>query len=161
MAGLEAEGTNNRECARERTDTKPGSVGFVGATRGESPITNGVSEDHRAGERKAELLTELRRRVLEKFNASVQPRDRLVLAPDACPPLPRGVHLLPCQPKEPPIAIDECSVVTDVDGFIRAELRELHARLHSPVQIRGGWGVFAILDRLRQVGLELEIVSPN
>jgi len=61
------------------------------------------------------------------------------------------------EPKSPPVAIDVCSVVVDVGKFIRTELAELDARLHSPVQIRGGWGVFTILDRLRQVGLELEI----
>lgn len=44
-----------------------------------------------------------------------------------------------------------------MEKFIQAELRELDARLHSPVQIRGGWGVFTILDRLRQAGLDLEI----
>jgi hypothetical protein len=57
----------------------------------------------------------------------------------------------------PPIAIDVCSIVVDVEKFIQTELAELDARLHSPIQIRGGWGVFTILDRLRQVGLELEI----
>jgi hypothetical protein len=47
--------------------------------------------------------------------------------------------------------------VTDVEKFIRAELGELNARLHSPVQTRGGWGAFTILERLRQVGVELEL----
>jgi hypothetical protein len=71
--------------------------------------------------------------------------------------LPRGVRLVRYEPKPPPIAIDVCSIVVDVERFIQTELAELDARLHSPIQIRGGWGVFTILDRLRQVGLELEI----
>ena len=49
------------------------------------------------------------------------------------------------------------SVVVNLDAFLRAELRELGSRLHNPVQIRGGFGVFAILDRLRQAGLNVEI----
>lgn len=72
--------------------------------------------------------------------------------------LPLGIRLVRYEPKEPPVAIDLASVVYDVDKFIQVELRELEARLCSPVQIRGGWGVYAILDRLRQVGVELEIV---
>jgi hypothetical protein len=71
--------------------------------------------------------------------------------------LPHGVRLVRYEPKPPPIAIDVCSIVVDVEKFIQTELAELDARLHSPIQIRGGWGVFTILDRLRQVGLELEI----
>jgi hypothetical protein len=71
--------------------------------------------------------------------------------------LPRGVRLVRYEPKPPPIAIDVCSIVVDVERFIQTELAELDARLHSPIQIRGGWGVFTILDRLRQVGLDLEI----
>jgi hypothetical protein len=78
-------------------------------------------------------------------------------AAPSCPPLPPGVRLISYNPKSPPVAIDVCSVVTDVEKFIRAELGELNARLHSPVQIRGGWGAFTILERLRQVGVELEL----
>jgi hypothetical protein len=78
-------------------------------------------------------------------------------APNQCPALPLGVRMVRYEPKSPPVSIDVCSVVVDVEKFIRTELRELDARLHAPTQIRGGWGVFTILDRLRQVGLELEI----
>jgi hypothetical protein len=148
--------------------TKPGFDGFVAPPPGKSPIRpRSLSDRHllaREREQKAELLTELtrrRRKAIDKLNTMVQPQDRLVVAPDFCPFLPRGVRLIRYQPKEPPIGIDVCSVVTDVDRFIRAELRELDGRLNNPVQIRGGWGVFAILERLRQAGLELEIVPPQ
>jgi hypothetical protein len=148
--------------------TKPGFDGFVGPPCGKSRIRpRSVSDHHllaREREQKAELLTELtrrRRKAIEKLNTMVEPQDRLVLAPDACPPLPQGVRLVRYQPKEPPIGIDLCSVVTNVDKFIRFELRELDGRLNNPVQIRDGWGVFAILERLRQAGLELEIVPPQ
>ena len=56
-----------------------------------------------------------------------------------CPLLPRGVRLVRFEPKPGPVAIDVCSVVVDVEKFIRAELAELNSRLHSPAQIRGGW----------------------
>jgi hypothetical protein len=80
-----------------------------------------------------------------------------VCAPLNCPPLPMGLRLIRYVPKTPPVKLDDSSSVTNLKTFLDAELRELGARLHSPVQIRGGYGVFAILDRLRQVGLEIEI----
>jgi hypothetical protein len=44
-----------------------------------------------------------------------------------------------------------------VDKFIGRYLAELDARLHSPVQIRGGGSVFEILTKLAEAGLELAI----
>jgi hypothetical protein len=73
------------------------------------------------------------------------------------PRLPKGVRLISYEPKTAPVAIDVCSVVIDVERFIGQELIALDARLHNPIQIRGGHGVFMILERLRQVGLELSI----
>lgn len=84
-------------------------------------------------------------------------QDDQALPSRTLPCLPCGVRLLRYQPKAPPVTIDVCSVVVDVERFLQAELRELDARLHSPVQIRAGHGVFTILDRLRQIGVELEI----
>jgi hypothetical protein len=85
-----------------------------------------------------------------------------VYAPPNCPPLPRGLKLVRYIPRIPPIKLDDgYSSITNVAKFIDSELRELYARLYSPVQIRGGYGVFVILDRLRQVGLEIEIVAPE
>jgi hypothetical protein len=107
----------------------------------------------------AEYLARRRAEAIEKLNRMVEPEDRIRNAPKECPPLPAGVRLVGYRPKTAPVAIDVCSVVTDVDRFIRSELGELDARLHNPGQIRGGFGVFAILERLRQAGLQLEIVS--
>ncbi|SRR5581483_3630305 len=75
--------------------------------------------------------------------------------------LPRGIRLIHWQPKQPPVMIESYAVVTDVQKFIAAQLRELDARLHAPVQIRGGFGIFTILDWLAQCGVELEIVHPH
>ncbi len=80
-------------------------------------------------------------------------------APRKCPPLPRGVRLVRYSPKSPPVAVDVCSIVTNVERFIMSHLWELDARLHNPVQIRAGGSVFEILAKLREVGVELEIDS--
>jgi hypothetical protein len=80
--------------------------------------------------------------------------------PSSCPPLPRGVRLVRYQPKTPPVAIQVVSIANDIDKFLRHYLRELDARLNSPVQIRGGGSVFEILDKLAEVGVELAIETP-
>jgi hypothetical protein len=83
-----------------------------------------------------------------------------VCAPPDCPTLPRGLELIRYVPRTPPVKLDDGSTsITNVSKFIDSELQELYARLYSPVQIRGGHGVFVILDRLRQIGLEIEIVA--
>ncbi len=81
----------------------------------------------------------------------------LVSAPAQPPALPPGVRLMSYQPKEPPVAITVCSVVTDVPKFIEHCLAELSARLHSPVQIRAGDSVFELLSKLADCGLELVV----
>ena len=41
------------------------------------------------------------------------------------PAMPSGVKLLRYEPKKPPVAIDVCTIVTDVSKFIQRELRDL------------------------------------
>ena len=84
-----------------------------------------------------------------------------VPGPPVCPPLPKGVRLVRYEPRTPPVGIRLVSVVTDVDKFIRHYLEELDARLHNPVQIRGGGSVFEILSKLAEGGLELAIDGPQ
>lgn len=77
-------------------------------------------------------------------------------APAECPPLPAGVKLVRYEPKDPPVAIAPVSIVTDVDKFIRAYLRDLAHRIQRP-------GTHAcaplpeILAKLAEVGLELTL----
>jgi hypothetical protein len=83
-----------------------------------------------------------------------------VCAPPDCPPLPSGLKLIRYVPRTPPVKLDDgYTSITNVSKFIDSELGELYARFYSPAQIRGGHGVFVILDRLRQIGLEIEIVA--
>ena len=94
------------------------------------------------------------------INCAQQNEAENVCAPPDCPPLPRGLRLIRYVPGTPPVKLDDgYTSITTVSKFIDSELRELYARLYRPVQIRGGHGVFVILDRLRQVGLEIEIAA--
>ena len=86
-------------------------------------------------------------------------RDVAVQAPASPPPLPEGVRLVLYAPKKPPVAIEQCSVVTNVDLFIRTTLADLEIKLNDTAGVKGGWTVPQMMDRLRQVGLVLEITK--
>lgn len=75
----------------------------------------------------------------------------------AAPPMPKGVRLIRWEPKAAPVAIDVCSVVVDIPKFIESELRAINSRLNNPWSIQGGFTVPQMLDRLAQVGLEVEL----
>jgi len=51
--------------------------------------------------------------------------------------------------------------VTDVERFITHYLAELDARLNHPLQIRGGGGVWEILLKLQEIGVELGLELLN
>jgi hypothetical protein len=73
------------------------------------------------------------------------------------PLMPKGVRLVRYEPKAAPVRLDVCSVVFDVPSFLESELRALDSRLNNPWTIRGGFTVPQMLDRLAQVGLEVEL----
>jgi len=95
---------------------------------------------------KAELLEILRERQAALGSA----------APPECPPLPPGAQLVRYAPKTPPIAVQPCSIVTDVDKFIGAYLRDLAWRLAHPNTYACA-SLPEILAKLAEVGVELEI----
>ncbi|HEV2491482.1 MAG TPA: hypothetical protein VG204_00255 [Terriglobia bacterium] len=73
-----------------------------------------------------------------------------------CPPLPAGVKLVRYRPKEPPVAVAPISIVTDVDKFIQAYLRDLGHRLQHPAT-HSCAPLPEILAKLAEVGLELTL----
>lgn len=73
------------------------------------------------------------------------------------PSLPNGLRLISYAPQKPPVAVEQCSIVTNVELFIQSSLDDLEERLNHPNAVRWGWTVPQILDRLRQVGLVLEV----
>jgi hypothetical protein len=99
------------------------------------------------------LITELR-----------QHRGELVELLKECeiPPLmPPGVRLVKWEPKKPPVAIVRMGIVTNVDKFIGATLRELRARLDSKDFLAGNWPLRELVDRLEQVGVMVSIESTS
>ena len=78
-------------------------------------------------------------------------------APPLPPPLPSGLRLISYLPKKPPVAFEQCSIVTNLDLFIKTTLADLEAKLNHPTPTPWGWTVQQMLDRLRQVGLVIEV----
>ena len=74
--------------------------------------------------------------------------------------LPVGVRLIRRTSVHTPSGQPHWRNITDRRKFITAQLADLDARLHSPVQIRGGGSVFEILSTLAGLGLELAIERP-
>lgn len=74
------------------------------------------------------------------------------------PPMPPGVRTLCWNLKLPPVAIDSCSIVTDCDLFARTTLEQLRIALAEPGRWLG-WTLPQLIDRLRQVGVDLAMES--
>jgi len=73
------------------------------------------------------------------------------------PPMPPGVRLLKWDPKTPPVAIVRMGIVSNVDKFIGATVRQLRARLEGKDFLAGNWSLRELVDRLEQVGVAVEI----
>ena len=76
----------------------------------------------------------------------------------ALPPMPNGVRLVRWAPKQPPVVLEQCSVVIDVDKFIFATLAQLRARLEGKDFLAGNWPLRELIERLEQVGIEVEMI---
>jgi hypothetical protein len=75
------------------------------------------------------------------------------------PPIPPHTRLVNWNPIAPPVMIENYSIVVDVPLFIRTTLGQLGVLLADGKR-RVGWTVPQILDRLRQVGVVVEIDEP-
>jgi len=87
-----------------------------------------------------------------------------VVLPDSIV-LPKGVRLTSWTPREPPIRLNEYTTVVDAPGvkgcelFISTTLRQLEHEMHGRHWLGGGWGgVPGLLDRLKAVGLVVEVI---
>jgi hypothetical protein len=73
------------------------------------------------------------------------------------PPMPEGVRLLKWELQRPPVILTRWSVVNDVSQFARSTLQELQAALSGENWRAGNWSVAELTERLRRVGVEVEI----
>ena len=73
------------------------------------------------------------------------------------PPMPPGVRLLKWEPKTPPVAVVRKGIVSNVDRFIGATVRQLGARLEGKDFLAGNWSLRELVDRLEQVGVHVQV----
>jgi hypothetical protein len=74
------------------------------------------------------------------------------------PAMPPGIRLLAWNLKEPPIAIESCAVVVSPTLFAKTSLVQLGTALANPARWVG-WSVQQLIDRLRQVGVDVALGS--
>jgi hypothetical protein len=91
----------------------------------------------------------------EKF-ANPKSVDAVLTQGFAAPPMPPGIRIVHWNPKEPPIAIDSCTVVADVALFIKTTLEQLTTALTDQKRWVG-WSLPQLADRLRQAGVVIEL----
>jgi hypothetical protein len=94
--------------------------------------------------------------VIERLRANREEVAELLQKRATVPTMPQGVKLVVWNPKEPPVAIETCSVVVDVSLFIRSTLAQLGAALENEKRWLG-WSVPQLTDRLRLVGVVVEV----
>lgn len=79
---------------------------------------------------------------------------------DVIATMPLGVRLVSWNLKEPPVAIDVCSVVVNPSLFVRTTLAQLGIALAEPTRWVG-WTMPQLIDRLAQVGVVVEVPQGN
>ena len=84
---------------------------------------------------------------------------RILRQRGAPPAMPEGVTLSRWMLKKAPIVLTRWSVVTDVHSFVSSTLAQLGEALRGGTWLAGNWSVQELVDRLRQVGVEVEIPS--
>ena len=86
---------------------------------------------------------------------------RFLKTRDDAPAMPAGVRLVKWKPKSAPVELNRCSVVIDVGPFISSTLQQLAAALAGKNWQAGNWSIPELVDRLAQVGIEVELERPK
>jgi hypothetical protein len=79
----------------------------------------------------------------------------------ALPTMPPGVRLVRWHPKQPPLVLEQYSVVIDVEKFISSTLAQLRARLEGKDFAAGNWTLRELIERLEQAGVEVAVDRPR
>jgi hypothetical protein len=99
-----------------------------------------------------DLLDELRTHKDEVLLLLLQ-RERILV-------MPPSVRLVSWNLKDPPVAIETCTVVTDPILFARTTVEQLRIVLAEPRRWIG-WSVPQLIDRLAQVGVVVVLEEAN
>jgi len=97
--------------------------------------------------------------MLEELRAHRDEVVRVLQQRQEVPAIPPGVRLIGWNLKEPPVAIETCSVVIDPARFAKSTLLQLQAALKGKRWLAGHWTTVELIERLKQVGVEVEMDS--
>lgn len=93
--------------------------------------------------------------LLEELRANKDAVLRLLRERQEAPAMPPGIRLIGWQLKQPPIAIETCSVVMNPHVFAVVTLNQLDYALTTKRWT--GWSIPQLVDRLKQVGVQVEL----
>ncbi len=93
--------------------------------------------------------------LLEAVKAEKEAIVAYLRARTTIPTMPPGVSLVVWKLKEPPVAIETCSVVIDTALFAKSTLEQLRIALTQPKRWVG-WSIPQLIDRLAQVGVRVD-----
>jgi TubC N-terminal docking domain len=83
-------------------------------------------------------------------------KPEIIRALAAIPQMPVGVRLVKWNPKDPPVAIETCTIVVDPVLFARSTLEQVRVALANPKRWVG-WTIPQLIDRLAQVGVTVAL----
>lgn len=98
---------------------------------------------------------ERRKELAAQIGLLREQRDEVALflkSRSAIPQMPQMLRLISWNLKDPPVAIETCTVVTDPALFVSRTLEQVRIALARPRRWPG-WSVPQLIDRLAQVGV--------
>jgi hypothetical protein len=119
----------------ERVESAGGRFLIDGDKLGIVPATAAEPVIEELRQHKAELITELARRLA----------------------LPQGVKLVRWKPLPSPVQVNRCTTVTNTQRFIETTLRQLGKRLTGDDWGAGNWSCTELVMRLEAVGCVVEL----
>jgi len=99
------------------------------------------------------LVPELRQQ-REEIVGLLQERTRFL-------PIPPSIRLVRWAPKQPPVVLEQSSVVIDVEKFALKTLEQLGHALARRSWLAGNWSVRTLMERLEQVGVKVELIKAH
>jgi hypothetical protein len=95
------------------------------------------------------------RPTVERLRANREELRRVLQQQTTLPNMPAGVRLIEWNLKQPPVLIESNGIVIDPNLFGRRTLEDLGRALSNDAWV--GWSVPQLVDRLRQVGIVVEL----
>ena len=91
--------------------------------------------------------------------AAEAPSEPLPVSSLAAVTIPPRIRLVKWEPRQAPLAVTSCVVVTDIEAFTKATLQQLQAAIEGKHWLAGNRSVRDLIEVLEQVGLHVEVTQ--